>query len=122
MELFLRSWWSKTYNRPLKDPLLETYTVYELMYEYFDKVERKNAIEKAIEQESDKIEEAKLDETLNWIEQEEKLEAEKRAATEKSKEARKEQSKAEDEQWMMQQLKKQYGDEFGEDVNLNLDE
>jgi hypothetical protein len=78
MELSLKSWWSNTYNRPLKDPLLESYTLYELMYEYFDKIECKNAVHKAVEQENDRIEDSKLDETLSWIEQEEKQEAEKR--------------------------------------------
>lgn len=92
------------------------------MYEYFDKIERKNAIHKAIEQENDKIEDSKLDETLSWIEQEEKKETEKRAAKE-AKEVKQEQPpKVDDEQWMVQQLKGQYGDEFGEDINLNLDE
>ena len=122
MELSLKSWWSNTYNRPLKDPLLDSYTIYELMYEYFDKIERKNATHKAIEQENDKIEDSKLDETLSWIEQEEKKEAEKMAA-QQAKEVVEEQSlKVEDEKWMLQQLKGQYGDEFGEDINLNLDE
>jgi hypothetical protein len=122
MELSLKSWWSNTYNRPLKDPLLDSYTVYELMYEYFDKIERKNATYKAIEQENDKIEDSKLDETLSWIEQEEKKEAEKMAA-QQAKEVKEEQPpKIDDEQWMVQQLKSQYGDEFGEDINLNLDE
>jgi hypothetical protein len=122
MELSLKSWWSNTYNRPLKDPLLDSYTVYELMYEYFDKIERKNATYKAIEQENDKIEDSKLDETLSWIEQEEEKEAEKMAA-QQAKEVKEEQPpKIDDEQWMVQQLKSQYGDEFGEDINLNLDE
>lgn len=125
MELSLKSWWSNTYNRPLKDPLLDSYTVYELMYEYFDKIERKNAIHKAVEQENDRIEDSKLDETLSWIEQEEKQEAEKRAAkkVEEVEEVKEEQPVAtDDESWMLQQLKDQYGDEFGEDVNLNLGE
>ena len=32
--LFLQSWWSRTYNRPLKDPLLHSYTMEELIYEF----------------------------------------------------------------------------------------
>ena len=31
---FLRFWWCKSYNRPLKDPLLMSYTADELIYEY----------------------------------------------------------------------------------------
>jgi hypothetical protein len=30
----LRLWWCLTYNRPFKDPLIETYTLDELAYEY----------------------------------------------------------------------------------------
>lgn len=115
LELYLRSWWSKTYNRPLKDPLLESYTVYELIYEYFDKIERKKAAERVVEQENDKIEDQKLDETLSWIEEEERKEKE-------AKEKAKTEELEKDETWMIEQLKKQYGDQFGEDVNLNLGE
>lgn len=31
---FLRVWWCLQYNRPFKDPLLNTYTLDELIYEY----------------------------------------------------------------------------------------
>jgi hypothetical protein len=31
---FLQFWWCQKYNRPLKDPLLSTYTINELLYEY----------------------------------------------------------------------------------------
>jgi hypothetical protein len=31
---FLEFWWCRTYNRPLKDPLLGQYTLDELTYEY----------------------------------------------------------------------------------------
>lgn len=30
----LEIWWSVKYNRPLKDPLLKEYSLYELIYEY----------------------------------------------------------------------------------------
>jgi|WetSurMetagenome_2_1015567.scaffolds.fasta_scaffold202434_3 hypothetical protein len=30
----MKFWWSRQYNRPLKDPLLSTYTIYDLLYEY----------------------------------------------------------------------------------------
>jgi len=33
--LALCSWWSEYYNRPLKDPILEKYTLEELAYEFF---------------------------------------------------------------------------------------
>lgn len=32
----LRRWWCKHYNRPYKDPLLDSYTFEELFYEYWD--------------------------------------------------------------------------------------
>jgi hypothetical protein len=115
MELFLRSWWSKLYNRPLKDPLLDTYTLYELLYEYRDKIERVKVAEMGIEQETDKIEDAKTDETLDWIEEEERKEREAMEAAQQAK-------LIEDEKWMVQQLKKENGDDFGEDIDLNFQE
>jgi hypothetical protein len=33
--LALRYWWSKHYNRPMKDPILETYSVYDLYLEMY---------------------------------------------------------------------------------------
>jgi hypothetical protein len=30
----MRFWWSKHYNRPLKDPLLASYSLYDLLYEF----------------------------------------------------------------------------------------
>lgn len=30
----LKLWWCVTYNRPFRDPLIETYTLDELVYEY----------------------------------------------------------------------------------------
>lgn len=115
MELFLRSWWSKTYNRPLKDPMLDTYTVYELLYEYKDRVERIRAAELIVDQEADKIEDAKVDDTLAWVEEEERKEKE-------AEEAAKRAQLEKDEQWMLEELKKEKGDDFGEDLNLDFGE
>jgi len=108
--LFLQSWWSKHYNRPLKDPLLEKYSIFELMYEYYDKTEREMAIDENIELEADKIEEAQEAETLDWIEEEEKRDQE--AAEAKQKEA--------DDKWMVDQLKKEHGEDFGDDIDLDF--
>ena len=69
--LFLRSWWSKYYSRPLKDPILDTYTVEELYYEYLDKIEREKAAEKHAEEEHDRIENDKEKAAVDWAEQEE---------------------------------------------------
>jgi prolyl oligopeptidase PreP (S9A serine peptidase family) len=71
--------------------------------------------EVGIEQEADKIEDAKTEETLDWIEEEERKE---REATEAAKKAQLDK----DEQWMIEQLKKQSGDNFGEDIDLNFGE
>lgn len=113
MLLFLQSWWSRTYNRPLKDPLLQSYTLHELLYEFHDKQQRKLAAEVSFEEEADKIEEAKEQETLDWVEEEEKKERE--AAAEAKR-------KQEEEKWMLEQLKKEHGEDFGEDINLDLSE
>lgn len=76
MELRLRSWWSRYYNRPLKDPLLETYTLEELLFEFHDIRDRKEAEAKEAKEIDAKIDEDKLDETLKWAEEDEKREAE----------------------------------------------
>lgn len=125
MTLFLKSWWSTHYNRPLKDPLLESYTFEELLYEFFDKSERQKAAEESVVKEADKIEEAKEKEVLDWAEQEEKRELEemKRAA-----EKLKTQNPAQDPQnveWMnqqMEQYKATYGESFGEDIEESFEE
>lgn len=112
MELFLKSWWSRTYNRPLKDPLLESYTLHELLYEFYDKSARKKAVELSFEEEADRIEEKQLDDTMAWVEEEER----------KEREAAEAKKKIEDEKWMLEQMKKELGDDFGEDIDLNLSE
>jgi hypothetical protein len=111
LESYLRSWWSVTYSRPLKDPLLAEYTLYDLLYEYHDKNERLRAAELTLEAETDKIEEAQTEETESWIEEEERKEreAEEAAAAKKAEDA-----------WMLAELKKEHGDDFGEDVNISF--
>lgn len=69
----------------------------------------------ALEQETDKIEEEQLDETLSWVEEEERKEREALEATQRAKEA-------EEEKWMLEQLKKEHGDDFGDDLNLDFSE
>lgn len=105
--LFLQSWWSRTYNRPLKDPLLLEYTIDELYYEYRDRIERDEAIEERSEQEADKIEDSKVDESLKWAEEEERKERENS------------EKKASDQKWMDDQLAK-YKEEFGEDFGNDI--
>jgi hypothetical protein len=114
--LFLMSWWSKTYNRPLKDPILLSYTVEELLYEFYDRLERKNAEEERSKQESDKIEEDKEKEALDWAEQEEKKELEKEGKVSSPSDPTKDPDNI---KWMQEQLEKAkqaYGESFGEDI------
>lgn len=108
---WLRSWWSKTYSRPLKDPLLAEYTLEELYYEYRLSVERSKAADEKADEESDKIEQAKVDDALAWAEAEE----EKEKSTSIS---------AEDQEWMAKQLqeaKQLYGEDFGENISEEFD-
>lgn len=111
--MFLKSWWSRTYNRPLKDPLLESYTLYELLYEFNDKKERVNAANMAFEAEADKIEVEQEQEVFDWIEEEERKDRE-------AAEAALAQQKEDDELWMLEQLKKEHGDDFGEDLDVDF--
>jgi hypothetical protein len=37
LERYLRKWWCITYERPFKDPLLDQYTLDELVYEFLSK-------------------------------------------------------------------------------------
>lgn len=122
--LFLKSWWSRTYNRPLKDPLLESYTLAELLYEFYDKIEREKAIKEQQEQEADKVEEKKEQEALDWAEQEEKKELEAMKAQQQQTQPKADPTKdPENIAWMEEQIRKAkevYGDSFGEDIEENF--
>jgi hypothetical protein len=80
------------------------------MYEYYDKVERELAAEYMVELEDDKIEAEQEKETFDWIEEEERKELEEAEAKQKLK----------DEKWMLEQLKKEHGDDFGEDISTDF--
>lgn len=115
--LFLQSWWSKTYNRPLKDPLLKTYTLEELLYEFFDKIEREAASKEKTESDDGKIEAVKEKQDTEWADAEEKRDAEE--AAQLSAEAL---EKENNEKWMAEQMalqKEKFGDDFGEDLNFS---
>jgi hypothetical protein len=117
--LFLQSWWSQTYNRPLKDPLLISYSLEELLYEFFDRIERTKAYKEQIEQESDKIEEDSDKAKLDWAEQEEQkeLNALKAQETKPIVDPTKDPKNI---AWMeeqVQQAKKIYGEDFGDDID-----
>lgn len=120
--LFLQSWWSRTYNRPLKDPLLLSYTLEELLYEFYDRIEREKAYQESIEQENDKIEEAKEKESLDWAEQEERKELEALKTQEvKTADPTKDPDNI---AWMEEQVRKAqgiYGETFGEDIEESFE-
>jgi hypothetical protein len=121
--LYLQSWWSRTYNRPLKDPLLLSYTIEELLYEFFDRIERKAAEEEIIKREEDRIEEDKEKAALDWAEEEERKELEglKAEGVKTSVDAASDPKNVE---WMKRKLeeaKQIYGEEFGEDVKLDFE-
>jgi len=122
LTLFLQSWWSRTYNRPLKDPVLLEYTLEELLYEFYDRIERQKAQDEALEQEGDKIEEAKDKEAEDWAEkmEREEREAEMRREATKSEEKPDPTKDPENIKWMEEQLrlgKQVHGDTFGEDID-----
>lgn len=124
--LFLQSWWSRTYNRPLKDPLLLNYTLEELLYEFYDRIERVKAEQERLEQEDDKIEEDKEKAALDWAEQEEQkeLDAMKAEAAQLKKSEQDPTKDPENVAWMEDQLKQakeMFGDSFGEDINDSFD-
>jgi hypothetical protein len=125
--LFLQSWWSRTYNRPLKDPLLQTYTIEELLYEFYDRIERAKAEQERLEQEDVKIEESRDKQAEDWAEkmEREEREAEMRAEAAKSEEKPVDPTKdPENIKWMEEQLqaaKKIHGETFGEDIEENFE-
>ena len=136
MMLFLQSWWSTTYNRPLKDPILLSYTLEELLYEFYDKAERRKVQEERLDEGTDKIEREKEQADLDWAEQEEKRELEAEKARQKNA-ANKPAQLKEDQpildptkdpanvKWMEEQIaiaKQQYGESFGEDIEQDFDE
>lgn len=128
MKLFLKSWWSQTYNRPLKDPLLETYTLEELLYEFYDKIERKAAEIERKESYEVEQEENKDKVNLDWAERMEREELEQLKAKAISEETTRKQDPTKDPaniKWMEEQMrlaKVQFGETFGDDIEEKFDE
>jgi len=133
LDLFLCHWWSKKFNRPLKDPVLLSYTSEELIYEYYDHIEREKAEQARLEEDDDKIEDSKLQEALDWAEAEEKkdienlrLKAEKERATKEIEEEFEDpMADPSNREWVEEQLRKAketHGEDFGEDLNLDFTE
>ena len=112
------SWWSNYYNRPLKDPILLSYTVEELTYEYYNVMERKKAAEERIEKENDMIEDAKRKEAEAWADMMEAEEEQEVTTVKKDPVA-----DPDNAEWiskMMNEGKEEFGENFGEDVSLNF--
>jgi Mg-chelatase subunit ChlI len=126
--LFLQSWWSRTYNRPLKDPVLMSYSIEELLYEFYDRIERTKAEQERLEQDSVKIEEDKDKAAEDWAEQMERQEreAELRDQAGKSEQPIKDPTKdPANIAWMEEQIQKgkeEFGESFGEDIDEGFDE
>jgi len=136
--LFLTNWWCRYYSRPLKDPILEKYTIEELAYEYYLVGEVARYKEELVNAESDRIEEVKDQADSNWadeMEAEEIAEEEAILAKKALKKAEKEAEEAkeaydplkdpEQVKWMEEEIAKNklaFGDEFGEDVSLNFED
>ena len=72
----MKFWWSRYYARPLKDPLLDTYTLEDLLYEFHSIRHRKDAEEEESKESGAKILDEKIDETLAWAEEDQKRESE----------------------------------------------
>jgi hypothetical protein len=116
---WLQFWWCKHYNRPFKDPLLLSYTLEELYYEFRLYIEKDKANEERSAENNDKIEQAKVDDALSWAEQEE---AKEQAADGKQPEPGK---SPEDVAWMEEQMRlarQEHGDDFGEDISEVFDD
>lgn len=115
--MFLRSWWSRTYNRPLKDPLLQDYTLEELYYEFRDHSERRDAAEEVAEEAADNIEQKKMDDALDWARAEEEREAQQSVSVNES-------MSQDDEAWMqniISQAKAEYGEDFGSNLEVDFE-
>ena len=111
----LQYWWSKTFNLPLKHPMLQEYTLEELAWEYFNRIERDTYEKEQIEEESDKIEIAKEKEAEDWADQMEKEEV----AKVKNPAPTPVTIPNDDQAWMqdlLEQEKKVHGETFGEDI------
>lgn len=115
----------------MKDPLLESYTLEELLYEFYDKIERKLAREELKQKQEDEKEDKKLQESIDWAEKMEREELEAEAAKDAAKASKApkatasapNKNPAEDPdniKWMQEQIEKakaQYGQSFGEDID-----
>lgn|GEM_PF-4169905 len=98
-----------------------SYTPEELLYEFFDRIERVKAQEEQANKANDKIEEDKEKAALDWAQKEELKELKqelKLAKVDPTKDPA-------NIKWMEEQLQKaktQFGEDFGEDINENFED
>jgi hypothetical protein len=125
--LFLQSWWSRLYNRPLLDPLLQSYTLEQLLYEFWDRVERKAAEEERIKDVEIEHEQNKEKADLDWaekMEQEELAQIKAKATISEEKKPLDPTKDPANIKWMEEQMKlhkEQFGASFGEDIEENFE-
>ena len=101
----------------MKDPLLLSYTLEELAYEYFNVIERKKADEERVEKDSDKIEDARRKEAERWADEMEAAEAEEEATAVDPT------VQPDNVEWMekmIEQNKQEFGESFGDDLSLDF--
>jgi len=137
--LFLTNWWCRQYNRPLKDPLLNQYSIEELAYEYFLVGELAAYKQERIDEENDRIEEAKIKIDTDWadeMEAEDLAREEAKEAAAKAKAKKEADAKAKEEaydplkdpeqiKWMEEEIEKSktvFGEDFGEDVSVKFED
>lgn len=128
LTLFLQSWWSRTYNRPLLDPLLQSYTLEQLLYEFYDRVERFTAEQERTKNIELEQEDSKDKADLDWadkMEQEELAQIKAKAAETANAKPADPTQDPENIKWMEEQMKlnkAQFGDTFGEDLEVKFEE
>ena len=135
--IFLTNWWCNHYNRPLKDPLLQQYTLEELAYEYYLVGEIALYQQEKINKKADKIEEEKLEAAEAWADQMEKEEQELEELMRSKKSSPTDQVNEDEPQneiinpesdprqveWMEEQIKQNklvFGEDFGDDIKLDF--
>jgi hypothetical protein len=109
-------WWSNRYNKPLKDPTLLSYTLEELAYEYHLFSEAQSYNMEIAEEESDKIEEAKVQEDEDWANEMEREEQEASINNPLDD--------PNNIKWMEEEMARQkqlFGDSFGDDIMDNFE-
>ena len=122
---FLMLWWSNQYKRPLKDPLLLSYSLEELMYEYYAHTERNIYEQEQLQAENDRIEEERIQADEDWADDMERQEAEERVAraeAEKAKQIKDPTQDPEHLEWVEKQLKESdtIFEDFGQDLNIDF--